>query len=45
MAVVNNVQAALAIRGFGIRSFDFSRTKKPQITRENCIFLPSLSLK
>ena len=36
------VQAALAICGFGIRSFDYSRTQKPQITRENCNFKPKL---
>ena len=34
------IQAALAIRdfgirGFGIRGFDYSRTQKPKITREN----------
>jgi hypothetical protein len=32
----NSVQAALVIRGFGIRGFDYSRKKKPRITRENC---------
>jgi hypothetical protein len=32
------VQAARVIRGFGIRGFDYSRTKKPRITRENCQF-------
>jgi len=32
------VQAALAIHGLGIRGFDYSRTQKPQITRETCHF-------
>ncbi len=34
----NSLQAALVIRGFVIRGFDYSRTKKPRITRENCQF-------
>jgi len=34
----NTVQAALVIRGFGIRGFDYSRAQKPRITRENCTF-------
>ncbi len=34
------VQAALAIRGF-----DYSRTKKPRITLENCQFQPKVGLK
>ncbi len=38
------VQAALVIRGFGIRGFDYSRMQKPQITRENCYFEPKLGL-
>ena len=33
------VHAALAIRGLGIRGFDYSHTKKPQIAREKCYFL------
>ncbi len=32
------IQAALVIRGFSIRGFDYSRTQKPRITRENCHF-------
>jgi hypothetical protein len=32
------VQAALVIRGFSIRGFDYSRSQKLQITRENCHF-------
>jgi hypothetical protein len=37
------VQAALVIRGFSIRGFDYSRTQKPRITRENCHFESKLS--
>jgi len=32
------VQAGFAIRGLGIRGFDYSRTQKAQIMRENCHF-------
>ncbi len=32
----NIIQAALVIRGFGIRGFDYSRMQKPRIKRENC---------
>ncbi len=35
---VLNLQAALVIRGFSIRDFDYSRTQKPRIARENCHF-------
>ncbi len=35
---MDQIQAALAIRGLGIRGFDYSRTEKPRITRENCHF-------
>ncbi len=35
----HKIQAALVIRGFSIRGFDYSRTQKPRITRENCHFL------
>ncbi len=34
----NCIQAALVIRGFDIRGFDYSQKKKLQITRENCHF-------
>jgi len=33
-----NVQAAFAIRGIGIRGFDYLRTQKPRVTRETCHF-------
>jgi hypothetical protein len=33
-----DIQAALVIRGFSIRGFDYSRAQKPRITRENCLF-------
>ncbi len=32
------LQVALDIRGRGIRSFDYSRTQKPRIMRDNCHF-------
>jgi len=38
-----HIQVALTIRGLGIRSFDYSRTQKPQITRENCQFEAKLA--
>ena len=38
------IQAALVIRGFGIRGFDYSRMQKPRIARENCYFVPKLGL-
>jgi hypothetical protein len=34
------VQAALVFRGFGIRGFDYSRSQKQRITRENSYFEP-----
>ncbi len=43
-ALKNNVQAALVIRGFGIRGFDYSRMQKPLIAKENCYFVPKLGL-
>jgi len=33
-----NIQAALAICGLDIRGFDYSRTQKPRITRDNSNF-------
>ncbi len=32
------IQAALVIRGFSIRGFDYSRTQKPQIRGKTVIF-------
>ena len=32
------LQAALAIGGFGIRGLEYTRTQKPEITRENWYF-------
>jgi hypothetical protein len=40
----NTVQAALVIRGFGIRGFDYSRMQKLRIARENFYFEPKLGL-
>jgi len=37
------IKAALAIRGLGILGFDYSRTQKPRITRENCHFEAKLA--
>ena len=33
-----DVQAALVIRGLRIRGYDYTRTQKPRIARENCYF-------
>ena len=38
------VQAALAILGFGILGFYYSRPLKPRVTRENCDFQANLGL-
>ena len=37
LKAANEIQASLAIRGF-----DYSRTQKPRITRDNCNFEPKL---
>ncbi len=38
------IQAALVIRDFNIRGFDYSRMQKPRITREYCYFELKLGL-
>ena len=48
-SVIDEIQVALAIRSFGIRGYDYSRTqkviKKPRITGENYYVKLKLGLK